>query len=407
MIKQEELALEKKDKPEGVAFNRTEPLAVSLFCGAGGMDLGFKQAGFRIIVATDNWEAAIKTYAKNFPETKTILKDIRSLKIEDVLNVLKKSNYSRGDVDILIGGPPCEGFSRLNNNKLISLDMNVFKHPKSTLFGHMLRIANELRPKFVLMENVNDLTARRTADGDKVLDVMKTGFERIGYRAKWKIMNAQYFGVPQKRRRLFFLATNHPKLKISFPEKTHSKEGYLRLSDLKRSPKIRTVEQALEGIDWGMPNMERSRIRKVTKERMKYIPPGGYYKDLPDRLKTWKKVCDCKNKETCPHEPVIVKRYGTYLRRLDGSQPSFTITDNPLIHPFEDRYITIREKARIQTFPDNFLFLGSKMDQSKMIANAVPPLLAKKMAEHIIGLLKEYEKGDLSNVSKEYGVNNL
>lgn len=346
-------------------------IAVSMFSGCGGLDLGLERAGFEVAVASDLWDEAMTTYEHNF-SSETITEDVHDITKADIEEELQKSGYSTTDVTLVAGGPPCQGFSRLNNNQ-IELD-EMEKDNRNTLFHEFLRLAEAIEPQVILMENVRDLINRETSDGTYVKDNIVSEFESAGYNCEYRVIEAEDHGVPQKRRRIFFIGVPEDSdLSPSelFPEPTHDDSNY------------NTAGDALDGVDDSLPNMNYTNSSASTLEKIRHIPQGGYYKDLPDRLKTKKYRCGCDDTDSCDHEPEIVKRYGTYLRRLDADEPSLTINTNTFIHPTEDRKVTPREMARLQTFPDNFRFYGNKGDVIQQIGNAVPVSLGEAIGEAI------------------------
>ena len=345
--------------------------AAGFFVGCGGLDLGFEKAGFDIVIANDKWEPAAETYKKNFGKTEFIEEDIRDIGEDELKKSLSESGLSKQDIDVVIGGPPCQGFSRLNNEQ-IELDQ-MEKDDRNTLFQEFLRMVDLLEPDMVLMENVRDLINRKTSDDKYVKDLITEEFRKHGYKCDYQVLEAQNYGVPQKRKRIFFMGTNKD-VPLRFPQPSHSKSEW------------KTAGDALQDLDEDLPNMTHPNTQQKTLEKIKHVPPGGYYEDLPDRLKTKKYTCDCEDTENCPHDKEIVKRYGTYLRRLHPDEPSLTVSNNPFIHPSEDRYITPREKARLQTFPDDFEFEGNKTEVTRQLGNAVPVELGRKLGIRI----KEY-----------------
>ncbi len=331
-----------------------ETNVASFFSGCGGLDLGFKKAGYNIVLASDFWEAAAETYKLNNPETEFILEDIRKINKNMLRSALKRKGIKK--IHVLLGGPPCQCFTRLNNNNLRKDD------ERNQLFKHYIRMVNILKPDFVVMENVADLLVRKDEKRRYFKDLICKEFEKSGYQVKYKVFETEKFGVPQKRRRVIFLATRRKDIELSFP---------------KPSKKIATVGSFLKKLK-GRKNLENHEITKNEHhvlERIKHVPPGGYYEHLPEHLKT-KKFRNGKW--------VIVKRYGSYYRRLRNDQPSVTITNNYIIHPNEDRYLTNREKAVLHTFSIDYKFVGSRESVSQQIANAVPPKFAEKIAKHLL-----------------------
>lgn len=334
----------------------SDPTAVSLFSGCGGLDVGLEQANIDVALASDIWDEAVNTYRNNFSNT-VINEDVADVSNDDLIQALESDGYSKEDINVVAGGPPCQGFSRLNNEK-IELD-EMEKDDRNTLFTEFVRLAVSVEPDIILIENVRDLINRQASDGSYIKDHIVTEIEEHGYDCDYRVFKAEEFGVPQERRRIFFVATSADLSPSEvFPQPT-----------TKGNPK--TAGEALKGVDDNLPNMRYTNSKDSTIEKIKHIPQGGYHKHLPDRLKK-------KDDNGNP-----VKRYGTYLRRLDPDEPSLTINTNSFIHTTEDRYLTPREMARLQSFPDNFEFLGNKGDVVQQIANAVPPKLGKQFGEQI------------------------
>jgi DNA (cytosine-5)-methyltransferase 1 len=338
----------------------TEPTVVSLFSGCGGLDLGLEQAGCEIAIASDVWDEAVNTYEHNFGST-VLNEDVNDVSNQDLQEALEDDGYSTDDIDIVAGGPPCQGFSRLNNNK-IELD-EMEKDDRNTLFQEFIRLGVSVEPEVIIIENVRDLINREASDGSYIKDHIVAEIESHGYDCEYQVLKAEEHGVPQERRRIFFVATNGdtPPSEI-FPDPT-----------TKDNPV--TAGEALDGIDDSLPNMRYTNSQDSTIEKIKHVPQGGYHKHIPDRLKK-------KDENGDP-----VKRYGTYLRRLDPDEPSLTINTNPFIHTTEDRYLTPREMARLQSFPDDFEFLGNKGDVIQQIANAVPPKLGEEFGKQLVEVL--------------------
>lgn len=331
----------------------TNLTAVGLFSGCGGLDLGLEQAGFDVLLGTDVWEQATSTYEQNFDST------VLTADVTDLSGETLRSYLDTDSVDLVAGGPPCQGFSRLNNEQ-IALDA-MEQDDRNTLFHDFLRLATSLDPNVILMENVRDLINREMSDGTLVKDAIVSAFEQEGYDCEYRVLNAEEYGTPQKRRRIFFIgvpSSSETQPSALFPQKTHTNS-------------YKTAGEALDGVHDGLPNMYYTNSSDETIEKMRHIPQGGYYDDLPDRLKTR------------DDDGNIVKRYGTYLRRVDPDEPSLTINTNLFIHPDEDRYLTLREMARLQQFPDSFEFTGNKGDVLKQIGNAVPVGLAEAIGESI------------------------
>ncbi|UBF23032.1 C5-cytosine methyltransferase [Haloarcula virus HCTV-16] len=363
------------------------PTVVSLFSGCGGLDLGFERTEADVVFATDYWNPAAETYQNNFENTRFLETDIHNISRKRLMGELGSLGYSFEDIDIVVGGPPCEGFSRLNNEQ-IQLD-EMEKDRRNTLFEEFLRVVSVLEPQLVLMENVRDLMNRETSDGDLVKDLIADEFNAAGYRCRSEVLYAEEYGVPQERRRVFFIGTNRD-TPIRFPRPTTP-----------MTPK--TVGEALDPDMDNLPNMTRSDTSEDVLEKIRHIPPGGYYRDLPEKYKVKEYQCGCENTETCEHDPEVLKRYGTYLRRLDPDEPSLTVSTNVFIHPTEDRYLTPREMARLQTFPDDFAFEGTKTDVLKQIGNAVPAKLGEEIANEVLKKYPEIRERQRVEIQRQEG----
>lgn len=341
----------------------------SFFSGCGGFDFGFHKEKFDIIFANDLWKDASKSFKKNYPKTHFFEKSIQDLSKEEISNVLKNKK-----IDILIGGPPCQCFTRLNNNHLINLNKNKKEDERRQLSAEYIKKVELLQPRIVLMENVKDMLVRKNKYGESYEKIITDAFKEINYKSYYKIIEMDKYGVPQKRKRVIFLATNDKKLIKYFdenPEEIFPKEINKKM----------TVAQALAQIkeDSKLKNHDFPINDKETLIKIKHIPQGGYYEHLPDELKT---------KKDRGNGLEIVKRYGSYFRRLHPDKPSTTITKNYIIHPTKDRYLSNREKALIHSFPINYKFEGSEGSVSQQIANAVPPKFSIIMAKHIKKLLE-------------------
>jgi len=343
---------------------------IDLFSGAGGMSCGLELSGMKCLLAIDNDKNAVQTFQLNHKNAKTIVGDINDISLEQIKNLVKNKK-----VDLICGGPPCQGFSTIGHNDT--------QDSRNFLFKEFIRIIAEFRPDYVIMENVTGILARKN---EEVLNSILTQFQLLGYTVDVKVLSAHLYGVPQKRKRTIFLAnkfgvTNlYPKLLF--------RERQSANSDL---PIVRTVGWAFDNLIYDNDKihnheLEKASIKKtVEKQRISYIPEGKsirYERDqiayLPESL--WFDV-DWQN--------IYEKRFReAKLNRLDRNKYSNTINTNrtTYYHPIEDRYLTAREGAAIQSFPANYIFHGSLAQQWKQIGNAVPPLMAKAIGDAILQL---------------------
>jgi DNA (cytosine-5)-methyltransferase 1 len=299
---------------------------ISLFSGSGGLDLGLLQTGrFKIVLANDINKHACETYKHNIGNH-IVCADIQSL------NTLPEA-------ELIVGGPPCQGFSLANPNR-------AFDDPRNWLFKEYVRILNEVKPYVFLMENVSGIL---TLEAGNVFKIIKRGFEECGYRLTEKLLNAVDYEVPQSRNRLILVGVRKDiEEKYKFPDP-------VIIPPLFGS--YRTVKEAIldTEIDTNDLNHSIGELSYLNKKRLNHIPPGGSMQDCPPEL----------------HNNSDLKRA---MRRLTPDKPSYTIVHNNCdhyYHPTQLRRITIREMALLQSYPKDFVFLGSKSEQSRQVGNSV------------------------------------
>jgi len=359
-----------------------ELTAIDLFCGAGGLSEGFRQAGFHVLAGSDYDEAAGETFASTHSEARFLGGPIQNWTSADFL---RAADLRAGELDVLIGGPPCQGFSVYNHQRGLH-------DVRSSLYREYLRIVDGLRPKWVVLENVTGMTS--TGQGATV-DAISEGLTALGYRVETQILRAEDYGVPQERRRILFIG-NRLGQAVRWPEKTHTKErGNLvtvwdAISDLpelhngQRSHGLRYGKEPLSEYQRGLRagcfevlNHSASRLAPINELRMRHIPQGGSWRDIPFDLLP----AGMKKAKRSDH----TKRYGRL--RWDGlASTILTKCDvhwGAYIHPEQDRSLTVREAARFQSFPDWFEFRGSQTEQYVQVGNAVPPLLGRAVATGI------------------------
>ncbi|TDX76219.1 DNA (cytosine-5)-methyltransferase 1 [Neorhizobium sp. R1-B] len=356
---------------------------IDLFCGAGGLSEGFRQAGFEVLAGSDFDDTAGKTFAATHPEATFLGGRIQDLTVSRLLEV---TGLKSGQLDVLVGGPPCQGYSVYNHNRGVD-------DPRAGLFREYLRIVEGLRPKWLVMENVSGLTS--IADGGIIREI-QTGMKELGYEVDFKILKAEEYGVPQERRRIFFIA-NRIGAPIRFPEPTHGKDLkpfvtiWDAISDLPAvengkggelekyaSAPSNSYQAELRGNRKQVANHAAPKLSSTNMERMKHIPAGGSWRDIPFDLLPE----GMKKAKRSDH----TKRYGR-PRKSDLACTILTKCDvhwGAYIHPEQDRAITVREAARLQSFPDGFVFHGSRTEQYIQVGNAVPPLLGRAVADALI-----------------------
>ena len=358
--------------------------AIDLFCGAGGLSEGFRQAGFHVLAGNDFDPFAAETFSASHSEAQFLPGPIQDITARDFL---KAAGLRKGELDCLIGGPPCQAFSVYNHQR-------GMHDKRSGLFYEYLRIVKGLKPKWVVMENVTGITS--AGDGQAVEEIL-SGLAKLDYRVETRILRAEEYGVPQERRRIFFLG-NRLGLPISWPEPTHG-PGLLpfvtvwdAIGDLPalengedpggplpyRLAPATDYQVALRGNSIEVTNHAAPRLAPINLKRMKHIPEGGSWRNIPVDLLP----AGMKRARRCDH----TKRYGR-LRKDGMSSTVLTKCDlhwGAYIHPEQNRVLTVREAARLQSFPDWFAFAGPRTEQYVQVGNAVPPLLGRKVAEAIL-----------------------
>ncbi len=387
----------------------------ALFAGAGGFATGFSLAGFTPLFFNEVDQPAARTFSLNFPHTFPFVCPIQELTAQRIRDLCTLDE----DLDVMIGGPPCQGFS-------INAPVRRNDDPRNGLFQHYARIVLEgLRPKFILMENVPGLIS---LDQGETLQAVITAFERSGYKVIFHILNAAHYGVPEERWRLFILGTRLSGVELSFPTPTHysyQRPNFTGGRDYTFSYAIKAQQQSLWYTDLLPPitvgeaisdlpaiaadggayemnydaepqssyqrkmrsyaqklyNHACTNVSEINLERMKYVLPGGSWRDipfdlLPKGMQRARRSDHTKRYGRLEHDGIS----GTILTKCDPHWGSF-------FHYEQNRVISVREAARIQSFPDWFRFTGTQGDQYRQVGNAVPPLLAYAIATHIKNLL--------------------
>lgn len=349
---------------------------IDLFSGCGGSALGFQQAGFDIKVAVDIDEHASESFQTNFPDSIIFTEDISYIS-GDVL--LKAGNFRSGNEVVLIACPPCQGFSSARRHEQRLTD------PRNKLIYEFLRIVEEIRPYSFVMENVPGLA---TGIGKPLFLQVLQKLHELGYQTVYDVVNTADYGIPQKRKRLVLLGTKDTSLRLTFPKKTNTDPS---VSD--ELPAWKTVRETISDlppIEAGTKNENdpihaSAGLADINIERLKNTPhDGGDRMSWPDHL-----VLEC-HKRTKGHKDV----YG----RMSWDEPSPTMTGGCGMiskgrfgHPEQTRAISLREAARLQTFPDDFEFQGNFGQIARQIGNAVPPLLAKRAADSLMNSINELE----------------
>lgn len=343
---------------------------IDLFSGCGGMSLGFENAGFRVLLGIDNDSAALQTFEANHKGAKSLCGDITKIEYKHIKELIGDKK-----IDVIIGGPPCQGMSLSG--------FRNYDDPRNRLYLSYIRLVKEIKPRAFVIENVPGLAA---LFGGAIKDSILEEFALLGYNVKYKILTASDYGVPQKRKRIVFVGIKGKVNPFDFPESV----GYevtceQALSDLPALDNIFLGSEIQEYINSPLSDYQKlmrikskkiyNHIAAEHSERVKRIislvPDGGNYKDLPDEYK------DTRN-------------FHVAWTRFSRSKPAPTI-DTGHRHHFHyefNRVPTVRECARLQSFPDDFIFYGNKTQQFRQVGNAVPPLMAEAIAIQLKPILE-------------------
>ena len=382
--------------------SKARPKAIDLFSGAGGITLGLSNAGFDVVFCSDHNAACELTHRRNFPHIPFVRTDIEDLTSRQIMEA---TGIKPGELDLLIGGPPCQGFSIIGQREVWD--------PRNGLFRQFLRIAEELQPRVVIIENVSGLA---TLDKGAVLHEIGRSFAEAGYHVECAELLAAQYGVPQMRWRMFFIGWRLDENKRGgFPEPSHGRrgigdlvpnrtisaadtDGFVTIAEaIKDLPPIESGELGRrytrkpktpyqiamrEDAPECLENHYAARLSVQNMERLRYLKPGQDWRSLPHELLPGGMQRALRKDHT--------RRY----RRMqwDGIARSIITRfrdpkSGEYIHPEQDRTISIREAARLQSFPDWFVFEGTTSDQYDQVGNAVPPLLARAVATEIRGML--------------------
>jgi len=382
---------------------------IDLFSGAGGLSYGFEQAGCEIKLAIEKDAWAVDTYKANHGNQNIIEADITTLEDEYF------APY-KGKIDIVMGGPPCQGFSIAASNR------RKMDDSRNSLYRHFLRVVSIVEPAVVLIENVKEIVGYKLPDGTKIVEDIKKFFDKAGYGYDYGILNCRFYGIPQDRKRFFFVAVRRDILDDEIHLETlmeRYKLPELSFNDAVSDLPIVRARQFPEDtvLDYDQPShnhfQESMRIgsnciynhipmqhTEKTVQKFEFLLAKNG-EDLPEELKP----------RVRSHTDVISDAsYSQNHRIIDGHKVSPTITASfysSFIHPSQPRNLTVREAARIQTFPDSFRFYGKKttlskkllakkgiyeelhLDQFNQVGNAVPPLMARHLAEICMQLLSK------------------
>ncbi len=420
--------------PDPLQIVKTKrPIAVDLFAGSGGMTLGFEQAGFDVLAAVEIDPIHCAVHQYNFPLWSVLCEDINQIS-SDKIRIY--SSIKNQEIDVVFGGPPCQGFSLMGKRLL--------EDPRNLLVFHFVRIVAELKPKFFVFENVKGMASGKHQN---FIQELINKFEYYGYQVQqpYQVLNAAYYGVPQKRERLFLLGCREDLTLPNYPEPTFQppySQVAKRYSHLPHTPTVREALQDLPKIenypeltqqDWAdvcfdKPSFYGKILRGIAKNVNDYSYPRQYNsRRLTSSLRTEHSIESIERfAATPPGKTEPISRFhkldpdglcNTLRAGTPSSRGAYT-SPRP-IHPFIPRCITVREAARLHSYPDWFRFHVTKWHGCRQIGNSVPPLLAQAVAAEMIKLLKiqpkkpenkiklgdeELLRFDMSKAAQYYGV---
>jgi DNA (cytosine-5)-methyltransferase 1 len=367
--------------------NNMVPTVIDLFCGCGGLSYGFIEAGYEVLLGIDNDPAALVTFKNNHGMTEILNVDISNA---DIVDVIQKT-VSHKKIDIITAGPPCQGFSLTGPRK--------FDDVRNRLYLAVIRIVKELEPKAFLIENVPGMA---TLYSGKIKDEIIRRFNKLGYNVSCDVLCAADYGVPQMRKRLFFVGLRSEYGLYDFPAKTHGPDNYITCSDaISDLPSRERVLGNEEDSYAGLAQTEYQRQMRdssarlfnhvatnhtqMVKDVISLVPEGGNYRDLPVGVGE-------------------SRRFNEAWTRYHSLKPSRTIDTGHRnhFHYKYNRVPTIRENARLQSFPDSFVFYGNRTQQNRQVGNAVPPLLGYHIGKEILKYI-EQESSDKRHTSNGKG----
>ncbi len=371
---------------------------IDIFCGTGGFSAGFEANGeFKVKAGLDVLGNRLKTFKANHPFARVIEADIRKCSPDTFSEI---TELAPGEVDVVIGSPPCQGFSSIRPFRSLSFD-----DPRNTLFESFAFLVQFYQPPFFVLENVVGLITHQQG---KTLQQMIDTFETLGYKTDWRIMNAVNYGLPQKRERVIMIGRRGLS-SIVFPQPTHFFEGR-SMAPLNHPKLIRTyplmdnkLPRAISVMDaiHDLPNLKsgdsaeyyRTDISPTPFEwaRRKNTQKLTLHKSTAHSPKMLKIIKHAGSNIAALPPGMVSSGFSTSYSRIEPNEPSVTLTvnfvhpaSNKCIHPYQDRALTPREGARLQGFDDDYIFIGNRSQIVKQIGNAVPPLLGREIATALL-----------------------
>lgn len=371
----------KKVEEEKYMNNKVNKLNVlDLFSGAGGLSRGFLDAGYNVVLGVDFDDMALKTFKENHGSAEVMKVDLFNHEnIKSIINFLEKKNTK---IDVLVGGPPCQGFSLAGpRNK---------DDKRNTLYTAMVKTAKVLKPKAVVLENVPGLLT--LYDGIAAKRIIKD-FSELGYKVKPQVLYAPEYGIPQIRKRVFFVALLNSEKEFEFPDAMLTENEFVTCEDAIGD--LDGLEGKLGEFEQDYTSDARTEYQKLMRKNSKRVYNHIATKHTEKTIKMISMVPEGKNYKALPEEYRCQFNFNEALTRYHSKKPSRTIDTGHRTH-FHYKYNripTVRENARLQSFPDDFIFYGNKSQQYKQVGNAVPPLLGYHLAKQLKNYL-DTEKRD-------------
>lgn len=364
------------------------PRSLDLFCGMGGLTLGFKRSGIQAIGGIDYCQDAKQTFERNLSPLPCLVSDLTQTTVSEIEQFFK---ISAAEIDIITGGAPCQGFSTVGKREITD--------PRNSLWRNFRDLVAEIRPAYVIIENVEGMLVMQ---GGKVRDSVITSFADIGYHMKCRLLKAADYGVPQLRKRAFFIGWLDGLLPPEFP--LPISHYYVTVADaISDLPQLTAGEicksyQSMPQTDYQIARRKTANIllhheaanhsQKLI-EILKYIPDGGNRKSIPDRLQP-------------------ASGFHNSYARLASNKPAIAVTSNMrkpssarATHPSQHRGLTVREGLRLQSFDDDFEVIGSRTSQYLQVGNAVPPLLGLAVGKEVVKAYQSHSDDEIARARSQ------
>jgi len=359
-----------------MAQNLGGPKYLDLFCGIGGLTIGLERAGLCSVGGLDNWKDAGATYEHNLPDHRCMIADVATVDTREIERELSIQNKT---IDIIVGGPPCQGFSTIG--KRTSSD------PRNRLWEHYVELVDDMRPAYILIENVEGLLVMEKG---QVVKRIIEGFGAIGYRMKVQLLRAVDFGVPQLRKRIFFLGWLDGLIEPHYPKPWS--HPYITVADaISDLPKLEAGESATVYSQQPITAYQRDRRGK-----RRLLSNHEAAKHPPHLVEILSHIPDGGNRKSIPPKLQPKSGFHNSYARLASNKPAIAVTSNMRkpssarsTHPIQNRGLTVREGLRLQSFDDSFVPVGCRTSQYLQVGNAVPPLLAEAVGRELARAFRE------------------